>query len=90
MGTKHDHQQHQRLPSGAKNRLRKILKAFRKVVSAGDDNQSMCLWIFGYGSLMWNPGFAHSDAVRAFLKGYSVRMWQGNTVYRGTTELVID
>jgi len=28
------------------------------------------LWIFGYGSLMWKPGFAYAEAARARLIGY--------------------
>ena len=26
-------------------------------------------WVFGYGSLMWRPGFAHAERVRAMLHG---------------------
>lgn len=28
------------------------------------------LWVFGYGSLMWDPGFAHDHAGSALLRGY--------------------
>ena len=28
------------------------------------------LWVFGYGSLMWDPGFAFAAAERAVLHGY--------------------
>jgi len=27
-------------------------------------------WVFGYGSLMWRPGFAHTETHRARLNGY--------------------
>lgn len=27
-------------------------------------------WVFGYGSLMWQPGFAHRHAESALLRGY--------------------
>ncbi len=30
----------------------------------------MALWVFGYGSLLWNPGFAPAEAVTARLDGY--------------------
>jgi len=29
------------------------------------------LWVFGYGSLMWRPGFPHEEIVRARVEGYS-------------------
>ena len=28
------------------------------------------LWVFGYGSLLWNPGFAHVESRLATLEGY--------------------
>jgi len=40
------------------------------------------LWVFGYGSLMWDPGFPHAESRPALLRGYrrafnvsSVRAW---------------
>ncbi len=32
------------------------------------------LWIFGYGSLMWEPGFAHARAEPALVAGWHRRM----------------
>ena len=29
------------------------------------------LWIFGYGSLMWRPGFAYAEAALAVISGYN-------------------
>lgn len=42
------------------------------------------LWIFGYGSLMWRPGFAYVEAVRARLTGYRRCFCLYTTNHRGT------
>jgi cation transport protein ChaC len=44
------------------------------------------VWIFGYGSLMWNPGFAFCEAVPALLRGYHRRFCLYSKSYRGTPE----
>ena len=41
------------------------------------------LWIFGYGSLVWRPAFAHVRSCAAYLTGYARRFWQGSTDHRG-------
>ena len=46
------------------------------------------LWVFGYGSLCWFPGFEFGDSVLGHIEGYSRRFWQGNTTHRGTEEKV--
>ncbi|MSO77634.1 MAG: gamma-glutamylcyclotransferase [Alphaproteobacteria bacterium] len=43
-------------------------------------------WVFAYGSLMWNPGFEHADAVPARLHGYHRRFCAWSFAYRGTPE----
>ena len=45
------------------------------------------LWIFGYGSLMWNPGFEYVRAAPALLRGYHRSFCVYSTRYRGTPEL---
>jgi cation transport regulator ChaC len=40
-------------------------------------------WIFGYGSLVWRPAFAHLERRPARLRGYARRFWQGSTDHRG-------
>lgn len=41
-------------------------------------------WIFGYGSLMWNPGFDFAEARRARLTGYHRAFCIYSIHYRGT------
>ena len=40
-------------------------------------------WIFGYGSLVWRPSFAHAERIPARLTGWARRFWQGSTDHRG-------
>lgn len=43
-------------------------------------------WVFGYGSLMWRPGFDHVEARPARLSGYRRSLCIRSHVYRGTPE----
>lgn len=44
------------------------------------------LWVFGYGSLMWNPGFAHLERQVATLHGYRRSFCMRSVEHRGTPE----
>lgn len=43
-------------------------------------------WIFGYGSLIWSPGFAFETAERALLRGAHRRLCILSHLHRGTPE----
>jgi len=49
-------------------------------VSAGS------LWVFGYGSLMWRPGFTHARRCKALLRGWRRSLCVFSHVYRGSPE----
>ncbi|HUJ75095.1 MAG TPA: gamma-glutamylcyclotransferase [bacterium] len=44
-------------------------------------------WIFGYGSLMWEPGFAYQERKSAQLSGYHREFCMVATRNRGTKEV---
>ena len=44
------------------------------------------LWIFGYGSLMWHPGFEHVEREIATLAGYRRGFLMRSIHHRGTPE----
>ena len=44
------------------------------------------LWIFGYGSLMWHPGFAFAEAQVARLQGFRRSFCMWSIHHRGTPQ----
>ena len=44
------------------------------------------LWVFGYGSLMWRPGFDFSERTLATVRGYRRALCVYSHVHRGTPQ----
>jgi cation transport protein ChaC len=44
------------------------------------------LWVFGYGSLMWDPGFPYVQWAPALIHGYHRAMCISSSRWRGTPE----
>lgn len=53
---------------------------------AGMSTDIAPFWVFGYGSLMWNPGFAFEERQGAVLDGYHRAFCIYSRHYRGTPE----
>ena len=49
-------------------------------------NEMTTHWVFGYGSLIWNPGFAHVSAQQGLLKGAHRSLSIVSHYHRGTVE----
>ncbi len=47
-------------------------------------NKSASIWVFGYGSLVWNPGFAYQGAHVARLEGFRRSFCMRSIHHRGT------
>lgn len=46
----------------------------------------MALWVFGYGSLLWNPGFEAAEQQLATLQGYARSFCMRSIHHRGSEE----
>ncbi len=60
---------------------RRLIDARRLALPAGAD-----FWVFGYGSLMWRPGFPYLDCRPALLRGWHRAFCVFSQHYRGTRE----
>jgi glutathione-specific gamma-glutamylcyclotransferase len=50
------------------------------------DKRDNDFWVFGYGSLMWRPGFVFNARSKAVISGWRRRLCVYSHVYRGTAE----
>ncbi|KYQ90838.1 PUA domain-containing protein [Tieghemostelium lacteum] len=48
--------------------------------------EELLVYLFGYGSLMWRPGFKYVRKFNAYIKRYKRVFYQGSTDHRGTVE----
>lgn len=62
------------------NTFRQLLAEYAAQI--GDDE----LYVFGYGSLMWRPGFRVRESAAARVHGYARRLSVRSTHYRGTPQ----
>ncbi len=46
----------------------------------------MAMWVFGYGSLLWNPGFTPAETRRAVLRDYHRSFCMLSIHHRGTED----
>ena len=50
------------------------------------DHRPHADWVFGYGSLIWDPEFDHDQSMPGRLHGYHRAFCIGSVHYRGTPE----
>ena len=60
--------------------------AWQELAHARGVQPDGAFWVFGYGSLMWDPGFPHIESRTALLRGYHRAFCVYSLRYRGTPE----
>lgn len=60
------------------------MKVGNGAAAAAETNPEGDTWVFGYGSLMWRPGFEHVERSDALLRGYRRRLCVVSRHHRGT------
>ena len=61
-------------------------KSLKSILSGQPSSSSDSIWLFAYGSLIWNPEFEFREKRRAFLHGWSRRLCCWSREYRGTQD----
>ncbi|KAG7675134.1 hypothetical protein Ndes2526A_g07889 [Nannochloris sp. 'desiccata'] len=51
-----------------------------------DDSINSDIWIFGFGSLIHNPGFEYAERRLGYIRGWRRVWYQGSTDHRGTPD----
>jgi glutathione-specific gamma-glutamylcyclotransferase len=74
-----------RMRKGYKGMSFRAQSARADVVSAFEPSHGE-LWVFGYGSLMWRPGFTYAFRCQAMVRGWRRSLCIYSHVYRGTPE----
>ncbi|KAM0909886.1 hypothetical protein ACQ4PT_014538 [Festuca glaucescens] len=60
------------------------LLSFARAIKRREGFIKMVLWVFGYGSLIWNPGFDFDDKILGFITGYKRTFNLACIDHRGT------
>ena len=55
-------------------------------MTEGPEHTTRPLWVFGYGSLLWNPGFPVAETRLATLHGFARSFCMSSIHHRGTVE----
>jgi len=67
-----------------KNNMRIVRKGYDVLADPATGESD--LWVFGYGSLIWKPGFEYVDSALAWVHGYHRSLCIFSHVHRGTPE----
>jgi glutathione-specific gamma-glutamylcyclotransferase len=68
--------------SGSSQTIAREMRQSRALAAGADGG----LWVFGYGSLMWRPGFAYARRCKALLRGWRRSLCVFSHVYRGSPD----